>query len=280
MTLRWALPMFLLAYILLAAPFADFLARRPVEVKLGYLPQPEVIRLTMTDHGPLVAELAVVKVLFYFGTLAEKLRENVIIRPEQANMFKTLSTASRIDPYNSDAYYFAQAAFTWEEGKVREVNELLEWGVKHRQWDSWLYFYLGFNHAYFLKEYDRSAKYFKKAAELSGNPLFANLAARYFYESQQTELGLVFLETMIAKSKDPAVRETYQKRRSALLAVAEVEKALAAFRAKNGKSAKTLEEMRAGGFLQVIPQDPYGGVFYIDDQGRVRTSSKFANVEQ
>lgn len=276
MKLRWFAALLLLAHLALLPVLAGFMARRPVEVKLGYVPHPQVLKLVSADHALAVAEMAVVKVLFYFGTLAEKFNEKVIIRPERANMFRTLLTAVQLDPYNMDAYYFTQAAFTWEVGRVAEVNEMLEWGIRHRTWDPWLQFYVGFNYAYFLKDYARAAPYMRRAAELSGNPMFAGLAARYFYESEQVGLGLVFLEAMIAQSKDKAVRQTYELRRDALLAVQQIETALAAYRQRNGRSPGELQELVKAGLLDALPADPYGGEFYLDPEGKVRTTSKLA----
>jgi tetratricopeptide (TPR) repeat protein len=195
-------------------------------------------------------------------------------------MFRTLETAAQLDPYNMDNYYFVQAAFTWELGRIAEVNALLEQGMKHRIWDPWLPFYIGFNRAYFLKDYAGAAPFMQIAAERSGNPLYAKLAARYFYESKQTELGLVFLETMIAQTKDKAVKATYQLRRDALLAVSEIERALAAFRDSRGHNPSTLHELVDAGFLQEFPADPYGGTFYLDANGLVRSTSKLADRER
>jgi hypothetical protein len=189
----------------------------------------------------------------------------------------TLVTAVKLDPYNMDAYYFAQASFTWELKRITEVNKMLEYGAKYRKWDGWLYFYLGFNHAYFLKDYRNGAKYLQRAAELTGNPLFTKLAARYFYESKQTDLGLVFLDSMIAQSKNKAVKQTYEVRRDALLAVSNIEKAQTAFRDKAKRPARSLDELVKAGLLKRIPNDPYGGEWYIDKKERVRSTSKFAN---
>ncbi|MDD2582596.1 MAG: hypothetical protein PHR66_11440, partial [Desulfuromonadaceae bacterium] len=150
-------------------------------------------------------------------------------------------------------------------------------GMKYRTWDSWLPFYIGFNYAYFLKDYQKGAKYLRRAAELSNNPLFAKLAARYFYESRQTDLGLAFLDTMIAQTKDKAVKITLQTRRNALLAVITLETALSDFKSKRGRAAHDLNELVAAGLLSSIPQDPYGGQFFVDELGRVRSTSKFAN---
>jgi tetratricopeptide (TPR) repeat protein len=263
------------AYTLLILPFTHYLKSRPVEVKLGFLPHPQVLKAASGEHRPTVASLVVARVLFYFGTILEELKGNVIIRPEFLNMFKTLQGAVHLDPYNMDPYYFAQAAFTWELGRVEEVNHLLEQGMAHRTWDPWLPFYLGFNHAYFLKDYPNAATYMKRAAEISGNPLYAKLAARYFYESEQPALGLAFLETMIRTAKDKAVRQAYEMRRDALLAVMAIEAAIEAYRNLYDRFPSRLSDLVQTGLLAELPADPYGGSFYLDDQGKVRTTSQF-----
>ena len=277
MSCRIVFTLFIVAYFLLVLPFTDFLANRPLSVKLGYLPHPQLLKVLSADQDLLVAEMAVVKVLFYYGTLIGKFQENVIVRPEYANMYRTLQTATQLDPYNMDAYYFAQAAFTWQLNRIAEVNALLKHGAEYRTWDPWINFYLGFNYAYFLKDYSNAARYLQRAGELApGNALFARLAARYYYESAQTEIGLVFLDTMIAGAKDGAVKQTYTVRRDALLAVLTLEKAQAAFNLKMGRQPKTLDELLLTGFLKQVPKDPYGGNFYLDESHRVRSTSKLA----
>lgn len=266
----------LAGHLLLLPRLSSHLRERPVAVKLGYLPHPLVLRATTADHTLLAAEAAVVRVLFYFGTLVEKFNENVIVQPELPNMYLTLRTALDLDPRNQDAYYFAQAAFTWEVGWVRQVNDLLERALRYRPWDAQIPFFLGFNHAYFLKEYERAAAYMQQAAEVSGNNLYATLASRFFYEARQTEMGLIFLDRMIATSKDRAIRESYQLRRAALLAVLELEHAVELFRRRTGENPKTIEQLLDHHILERLPVDPYGGVFYLDHEGRVRTTSKLA----
>ncbi len=277
MKLRLLFVVLLLIHIALLAPFSRQMKQRPVEVKLGYTPHPQILKVAVADHGLLVAEAAVVKVLFYFGSLVEKFQNKIIIRPEYANMYQTLTTAAELDPYNSDIYYFAQSAFTWELGQIKEVNALLDKGAHYRTWDPWLPFYIGFNYAYFLKDYAAAAPYMQIAAERSGNPLFTKLAARYFYESKQTELGLIFLHSMIDQVKDKAVRRTYEIRRDALLAVDSIEDAVRAYREDKGHRPANLAELQSAGYLDVIPHDPYNGNFYLDEEGRVRSTSKLAN---
>ena len=231
------------AYALLLPSFTGYLVKRPVEIKLGYLPHPQVLKAASGEHRTTVAEMAVLRVLFYFGSLLQKAQENVILRPEFMNMFKTLQSSLYLDPYNMDAYYFAQASFTWDLGRIHEVNHLLKIGMEKRDWDYWIPFYLGFNYAYFLKDYEQAASYMQRAAELSGNSLFTNLAARYFYESEQTAFGLAFLETMISGAKDPAVKHHYELRRDALLAITTLEKAKAEYLDRFGVRAEALQQL-------------------------------------
>ena len=279
MTGKLFFALLVLSFSLLVPALSSHLKDRPVEVKLGYMPHPRVLKILVADQSPLIADIAILKVLFYYGTIIEKWQTNVIIRPEFFNMFKTLQAAIQLDPYNEDAYYFAQAAFNWELGRARDVNSLLEYGMQFRTWDYWLPFYAGFNSAYFLKEYDKAARYMQRAAEISGNALFGKLAARYFYESDQTSLGLAFLDTMIASTRDKAVKKTYQVRKAALLAVASLEKALAAYHDEKKHLPNDLQQLVKAGFIDAIPVDPYGGVFFIDATGKVRTTSQFANPE-
>ncbi|HEY5974967.1 MAG TPA: hypothetical protein VIU41_09505 [Geobacteraceae bacterium] len=273
---RLSLISLVLIYLLIIPPFTAYLKERPVTVKLGYLPEAQVLKVALADYRNLLAQYAVVKVLFYYGTLVEQFEHKVKQQPEYFNMFKTMQTAIKLDPYNMDAYYFTQAAFTWELQRVKEVNNMLDYGMKYRTWDYQLPFYAGFNAAYFQKDYKAAARYMQKAAELSGQSLFTNLAARYFYEAGQTGLGLLFLETMERGAKDENVRRLYTVRREALAGVAKIEKAVGEYRTKRGRTPAKLQDLVDADFLREIPRDPYGGSFYIDMDGSVKSTSKFA----
>ncbi len=276
MQLRLLFILFVSGYLFLLQPFSLYMQQRPVAVKLGYTPHPQILKISAADHNLVVAEAMLLNVLFYYGTLIENFQENIIVRPEYLNMYQTLQAASILDPYNQDNYYFAQAAFTWELGRVEEVNALLKRGTESRTWDPWLPFYIGFNYAYFLKDYQSAAPYMKMAAERSGNPLFTRLAARYFYESENTDLGLLFLNTMIDQAKDKTVKLTYTIRRDALVAIKRIESAVEKFKAEFGVMPETIAVLVAKGYLDEAPVDPYGGEFYFDEAGRTRTTSKLA----
>jgi len=176
-----------------------------------------------------------------------------------------------------DTYYFMQAAFTWELGRARDVNKVLAYGMKYRTWDYQLPFYIGFNSAFFLKDYNKAAVNMKRAAELSGNQLYTTLAARYFYESGQTDLGIAFLETMEKEAKDKDVRRVYELRLNALHAVKSLENSVGKFRTMFNRLPADLNELVVSKIISNIPADPYGGKFYLDPDGKIRTTSKLAS---
>jgi hypothetical protein len=79
---------------------------------------------------------------------------------------------------------------------------------------------------------------------------------------------------MISTAKDKAVRKSYELRRDALQATIILEKARDAYQSKFGSLPKQPEMLVAAGLLAALPADPYGGKFFFDEQGRVRTTSK------
>lgn len=255
-----------------------YLEHRPVAVKLGYSPGAGILKLISCDQRYILAEWNVLKVIFYYGSLIENLKNNILIQPEYYEMFKNIETSVELDPYNMDAYYFAQAAFTWDVGHAQDVNRLLDYGMRFRTWDYYLPYFAGFNSAYFLKKPKEAAAYFKKAAEITENSLFTTLAARYLYDSDQTEVAILFLNSMIEKSTDKSEKEIYIRRLKALQSIYEISEAVSKFEKINNRKPTGLQELITTNILLEIPADPYGGSFYLDENGRVRTTSQLVLV--
>jgi hypothetical protein len=271
----------LLAFVglfLIVGPFATHLQNRPVQVRLGYVPESSVLKFLTADQRYLVADWTVLKVIFYFGELLEKAKGSNLYasEPDYPGMFRMLQTGLRIDPYNADAYYLAQAVFTWDVGRAREVNNLLDYGLKYRTWDYQLPFFAGFNAAYFLKDYKAAAVYMKKAAEMSKEQQFATLAARYFYDAGEIDLALMFLDVMSTTAKDDNEKRLYKFRRQALVAAKKIQDAAVTYQRRHGRAAGNIDALVSDGLLMVVPKDPYGGQFYLDQNGKVQTTSKFS----
>jgi len=253
--------------------FAENLRNRPKYEKLGYMPKGKIYRAVLCEFRWFMGDYLTFKALIYYGSKTKKILKGQSVDVEYYNLYKTLETSVILNPYHEDTYYFAQAIFTWGLGRIKEVNSILKYVFKYRYWDYQLPFFLGFNYAYFLKDYVKAAEFFKKAAELSGVPFFATLSARYFYEGRRIELGIMFLRHMIKNTSKPDIKAFYERRLKALEAIYKLEKAIKIYQKKFGYIPASLNELVKMGILKKIPKDPYGGKFFIDKKGQVRTTS-------
>lgn len=249
---------------------------RPIEEKLGVVPQVEVLKFSAADHKELTAASLVMAVLMYYGGLMEKNPNKLRLPADYPAMSRVIFSAAKIDPYNMDTYYFAQAILTWDVGKVSLANNLLEYGMKYRYWDWYLPYFAAFNYAYFFKDYEKAAFYYKQAGELSGEALFINLAGRYMHETGNTEQAIMYLSVMERSARNWAVKKSISLRLKALLEVRTIEKAVELFELEKKAKPKNIAELKASGYLKRNPVDPYGGVFYLDSSCMVRTTSSFA----
>jgi len=264
----------LVSYALLAGLLTKSMQQRQSLVKLGYVPNGKLVEAIAGDQKLGVAALYTLKSIIYYGELVQQWQQGNRQTPELANLFRFLESSVRLDPYNMDSYYFAQAAFTWEVGHAADVNRLFAYGMKFRDWDWLLPYYAGFNSAYFLHDYATAATYMQKAAELSGNRLLTGLTSRYLQSSGQTKLAIGFLDHMIDQSRDRDMTAQLTVRKDALQAIAVIENSVLKYKKKYHHLPSSLDDVVTSGLLLIVPDDPYGGTFYLTNDGTVKTTSK------
>ena len=267
----------LLAFLLLLfstyVPLTALRDSRPPEVRLAFFPPAPVVKALSADQYQFVSHLISLRCLFYFGTLVEQKGQVT----DWNKLHRALYTSTRLDPYNMDAYYFAQAVLPWNAGKPQQAIDLLEYGFAHRTWDWYLPFFLSFDYAFFMKDYRRAGEYLTKAAELNPRAAwFSTLAARYYYEGGRTALALAYLKELIPTARSEAIRKQLMIRAEALEKILQLEEVIADFKKRFHRAPDRLQELVDVGILNHIPEDPYGGIFYLDKQGKVRTTSKLA----
>lgn len=275
-TRAWVVLLFFLVfYAFFIGPFANYMQSKPFVEKIGYVPTSLTVKIVSADQRELVGEALILKVLLYFGGLLGQSDDEYVIPPDYPAMSRMLHLAVQLDPYNMDAYYFAQSILVWDVGQIELANNLLEYGMKSRTWDWTIPYYIGFNSAYFLKDYEKAAKYYKLAGELSGSHLFQQLAGRYLYEAGQTDLALVHLSLMVKGAKNPTIKKAYQTRLEAMQVVRRIEIARDAYLKNLGVLPASVEVLSELGYLSTPPEDPYGGEFYFEYDGKVNSTSKF-----
>jgi hypothetical protein len=266
----------LFLYVTVLFPFTAYMKSKPYVEKIGNVPKGEVLKYISADQKEFLAATLVMKALFYFGGLVDKSFNRLDLPVDYPAISRTLHAAVKLDPYNMDAYYFAQATLVWDAKQVRLANDLLEYGMRYRTWDFYLPFYAGFNNAYFLKDYAKAAQYYKIAGDLSGSELSIKLAGRYMYESGQSDLAIAYLTAMVQGARNEAIKRTFQIRLQAIKEGHRIELARDRYVQEKGHLPSSVEELRKKGYLADKPVDPYGGTFYLEPDGAVRSTSKFA----
>lgn len=270
--------LFLLAILLILlagtlVPLTRMRDSRPLDARLSYYPPAPVIKTLSADYYQFLSHVISLQCLFYFGTLVEERGP----QPDWNRIYQVLYTSTRLDPYNMDAYYFAQAVLSWDARMPRRAIKLLEYGFRYRYWDWYLPFFISFDYAFFLKDYTKAAEYLEKAAALNPRASwFSTLAARYYYEGGRTALALAYLRELIPTARNESIKRHLMIRAQALEGIFKLEKAVVAYKERFNRSPKTVEELVEKGIIEAIPIDPYGGTFYLDEQGKVRTTSKLA----
>lgn len=271
---------FLFLIVLIPAYFSILFAvssmnkRLPMAEEVNVVLPSPVLKITSLEYDGLVSDALYLKSLVFYGSTWVGKNQRKVKEWEYDWLYNTLKASTDLDPYFLDPYFFANGILTWEANRVRDVNTLLEKGCRYRSWDYWLPFYLGFNYYYFLGDNDKAAEYLMAASKKPGaDPFYGYFAARLSYKSNRTENAIIFLEGMPKTTKDETIRKDYETRLEALKAILYLEKSEAVYKEKFGKNPDNINKLIDKRIISQIPQDPYGGEFYIDKDGSVKTTS-------
>lgn len=252
----------------------DILRKTGYQEQLFTLPSP-ILRIIALDYKGIVSDFLFMKGMTYIGSFASEEGRFQLNEEQWRGFYNILDVATDMDPYFQDPYYLANAFLTWDAGMVREANVLLEKGSKYRTWDWTMPFFIGFNYFYFLQDYDKAAEFLMIASRRPGaSPTMASLASKLAFKAKRTENSIAFLEEMIKKTDDKSMIKLFKTRVEAFKAILALEKAVDEYRQKFKRSPANLDELIKKKIIFEIPKDPYGGKFFVDSQGAIKTTSE------
>lgn len=262
----------ILFYLPIASYFQKYQHKRPAKEKLGYIPNNVFFRASLGEFRWLAGYFITFNAMSYYGGKLINIEKDVEEDLEYENLFMTLKNAIYLNPYYETTYYFLEAVFALEKGMINDVNELLLYVKNFRKWDYKLLIFLGYNYALFLKDYEKAALSFQEAAKLSGDYLFASISSKYLLETGEEDLALSFLQEMYKEAKDEGLKKHYLLRIETVKIVKELNKAVEIYRESLGHNPKDLKALITAGIIKRIPPNPRGGQFYIDKNGRVKST--------
>lgn len=237
------------------------------------LPAP-LLKVSSLDYDGLAADALFFKALTFYGSSFDGNKRRELKEWEYDWLHKALSISTDLDPYFLDPYFLANATLAWEANRVNDANALLTKGSQFRTWDYWLPFLIGFNHYYFLDDDAKAAEFLMEASKKPGaDPFFGFFAARLAYNSNRTENAITFIEGILSTTKDQTMRKDYEIRLKTLKAILFLERAVASFKAKYGSLPHSISQLLEEKIIDRLPVDPYGGTFYLQADGTVKTTS-------
>ncbi|WP_429884412.1 hypothetical protein [Geoalkalibacter halelectricus] len=240
----------------------------------GYVLPSRFIRVFALEHKGVMANYLLLKTMNFYGDRV--MHQEQLSEEDWHYIVSSLDAVTDLDPRFLDPYIFGVTLLTWEAGMIEEANRLLEKGMEHRSHDWQMPFFLGFNHFYFLQDFATGAEYLMQASRLPESPNFLpNLAARLSYYGQRTGSAIVFLQTLLLQTADEGLRASLERRLLALQRADLIEQAVARFKDEQGRLPEKAQELLEGGYLEEMPEDPYGGQWVLLPGGRVFSTSRF-----
>ena len=243
-----------------------------------YVLPPQILKITALEYDGMLSDLLYLRGLVFLGGTFERSepgRERV--QPwEWQWCYNVMDTSSQLDPWFFDPYFTGNAFFTLQAGMVRESNALLERGMRARDWDWMIPFFIGFNHYYFLRDIDRATEYLMEASRRPGpSEQLASLASRLAFKENRTLNSILFLEAIVRKTQDDRMRENYEIRLKTLRAIRSLEIASERFQARFRRKPRELNELVTRGILTAIPDDPLEGGFLIEEDGTISSRNEY-----
>lgn len=243
----------------------------------GYILPAKFSNILAVDYQGVLSDYQFLKIITFYGGRIQ--HEQSLSEEDWRYVIQGLETVTTLDPYFMDAYLLAESLLAWEENRVEDANDFLKKGMSYiTNWR--LPFYVGCNYFLFMQDYANAAEYLKIASRIPGSPDFlATLAARLDYFAGKSDTAILFLTGLLAETTDPRLRQRLEKRMLALQRATEIEKAIQQFKTQYGRMPQGREELINKRILDEFPQDPYGGKWILNQNGRVYSTSKFADAK-
>lgn len=160
---------------------------------------------------------------------------------------------------------------------VKEGNALLQRGVDSLPNDYRLPMYLSYNQLHLEHDLKGAAETLQRGARIPGAPVFmAQLATRLLTQTNEFTAATAFAEELEQSSPDPEVRAFFKHRRLEVerdRQLAALQAVIDEYKRVRGFLPATLEQLLDENVLTTLPEDPLGGTFQLDADGRVRSSS-------
>jgi hypothetical protein len=221
----------------------------------AFIPDPQVAKIAAVGFEAVLADLHWIRAVQIVGSARTHVGHG-------ATIGALIDVVTTLDPWVDHPYRFAAVWMNDDEASVRQANELIRRGIKHHP-DDWRgYFYLAFNHFFYLGEQREAARALKPALDLKGRPAYlTRLAARLESHEGGLDASAAFLSELAHQAANDDEREAFlgaleeieTERRARFLDTARAE-----YVRRHQRDIASVDDLVRGGVLRRLPEDPYG----------------------
>jgi hypothetical protein len=242
---------------------------RPISSRgsqLTYLPKGDYLKVAVLGYRQLAADIIWLQVVQHFGKKTDTTEGYLWA-------YHAVDVVTDLDPKFMGAYLAAGTVLGVWGGRPEESVAILTKGMQHNP-DAWqLPFYIAYDYFYELCDPVSAAKYFRVASDLPGSPPYLpQLAARMTVEAGDPEAALEFLYRLYGQMTDSRAREALEVRIRQVTAERDIrllERAVRQYRERYGQLPRHLKELLIRGVVQVLPEEPLGGMYELRSDGTV-----------
>ncbi len=228
---------------------------------LLYLPNGKHLRAMSLGHASLAADLVYLWAIQYYSDYGRKDRLRFV-----EHVFGNV--IADLDPHYVDPYWLGAMILTVEGGDLEAGLRLLDKGFANNP-TSWILPYLAGFECYRVHQYDRAAAYFDEAGRAPGAPALAlRMKAGVLARKGDLRESLREWEEVLrdprGDSASRAIAERQIRDLTIRIDLGEIAAAVAAFRERQGRYPRSLEEAARAGALAKVPLDPDGQPYLYD----------------
>jgi tetratricopeptide (TPR) repeat protein len=171
----------------------------------AFVPRPQVAKLASLGFDSLLSDFHWLRAVQVAGGGDSDPTQHA------EHLGRLIDVVTSLDPWVDHPYRFAAIWMTDTEERVREANRLLRRGIEHHPEDWRGYFYLGFNHFFYLGENQQAAQVLEQAIQRPGAPRYLpRLVARLRAEGADLDAAEVFLRELLRNAPDEYAQAEYQ----------------------------------------------------------------------
>ncbi len=240
---------------------------RPYDVT--FVPRAQSLRWLSLGHPLLAANLTWLRAVQYMGEPRANQRGWEKLRP-------LVDVVTDLDPRHGYAYQTTGNMLA-SAGLLADSNAVLEKGTRNVPNRYILPFHRAVNAFLYAGDYAEAGRWFEIAADTPGAPVrLREYVVAMYVKGDTAEAALSFLRRMEAEAEDDESRRAIsaQIQRATLERdAARIEEAAKVYRQQLGLPPIVPEQLVLEGLLPAVPTDPFGGIYYLDEDGRVRSTA-------